>query len=380
MNTLSTFDFYPNVALSEPKQTKNFWLPLLQASAGAVFGGSAMLFIVANMRDMQWWQGLIIFTFFIVSIWLQLIIHELGHALGGRIMGMKLIALSIGRLRFEQSGNGLRMRWGSKIAGIGGFAFLLPPPGKAFSRLSQAVYLLGGPLANLIAALLGFLTIAMMGMTGLNKALVTVFSAMGLMLGLINLIPFYSGGFRTDGGGLIDLWRRPNLVACYFKLQQLLARSMGGERPRDWPTDMLPDLDLAADDMRTAVASMQLVWALDSKDNDAADHGARALWHSYHDVKTSPLQKSYIALNLAAFAACIKNDGALLSAWRVLCKGSMLDISANLACLEAEAARLRGDNSSLQALINEARSKLPRVHDAGSRIAMAERLDVLQKL
>jgi hypothetical protein len=380
MSIPDTFDFYPNVALSERKPKKNFWLPLLQASAGAVFGGAAMLFILANIRDMPWWQGLVIFAFFIVSIWLQLVIHELGHALGGRMVGMKLLALSIGRLRFEQSGNGLRIRWGSKIAGIGGFAFLLPPSDKPFSRFGQAIYLLGGPLANLMVALFGFLTISIIDMVGLNQALLTVFSAMGLMIGLINLIPFYSGGFRTDGGGLIDLWRRPDLVACYFKLQQLLARSMNGERPRDWPTDMLPDLNLATDEMHASVASMQLVWALDSKNNDIADHAARALWHRYHDVKTSPLQKSYIALNLAAFAACIKNDGALLGAWRALCKGSMLDISANLACLDAEAARLRGDNGALQALIDEARSKLPRVHDAGSRIAMAERLDFLESV
>jgi hypothetical protein len=369
---------FPDDDLIQSGKKSSAKIFLVQFLVGGAFGGTLAYAGMRAMGDLGGSEALLFFIALMFSLWLQLVIHELGHAAAGVSRGMQLLALGIGRIRIERTETGWRPRWGSKITGVGGFAFLLPQSGAAFDKTTQALYLAGGPLANLLTAGLGFLLISVLDLSGLLRGVLIVFAGSGLLLGIVNLIPFYSGGFRTDGGGLIDLWRRPQLVTSYFQIQQIVALSMAGKRPREWPVNLLPDLNAAVDELRLSVTSLRMSWAVDQSNAIAANECASVLWSCYHDEKTAPVHRSYIAMSLAGYAAVLQNDLALTQAWRSRSEGGMLDVSAHLAYLDAEIARLSNHQSDLVKLIDDARSKLHRVHDEGSRVALADRLSWIQ--
>jgi hypothetical protein len=379
MSSLSVENLLPDDSRIQVESKKLPVAVVLQLLIGGVFGAGAMLGAIYILEEMSGWQALMVFAALMISLWLQLLIHETGHTIGGLSMGMQLLAVGVGRLRVERSQHGWRAHWGAKIAGIGGFASLVPRAGAAFSRKTQAVYLFGGPFANLLCAALVFICLTLFDLAPMTKTLLGIFAGCGLAIGVTNLIPFYTSGFRSDGGGLIDLWRRPQLVTGYFQLQQLVALSMAGERPRDWPQNLLPDLSSAVDELRMPIASLRMSWAIDKQLYDEADKTAQELWDCYHDKKTAALQRNYLALGLAGYAAIRCDDLQLTQAWRERSVAGMLDISAHLAHLDAEIARLRGDKDQLQSLLEQARAKLPRVQDGGSRKALSDRLDWLQQ-
>ena len=89
-------------------------------------------------------------------------------------------------------------------------------------------------------------------------------------------------------------------------------------------------------------------------------------------------QRQGIALMVATYAAQSAADPGLLSAWRPLCEGGLLDLSASRAWLDAEAAAMADDAASARDFATRARAALPRVHDAGTVAVLQERLDRLE--
>ena len=79
---------------------------------------------------------------------------------------------------------------------------------------------------------------------------------------------------------------------------------------------------------------------------------------------------------MGGYAAIIARDGALLSAWRPLCEGGLLDLSPYRAWLDAELALLQ-DDPALPQRVTQARALLPRVHDAGSARVLEDHIDRL---
>ena len=136
-----------------------------------------------------------------------MILHEAGHALAGLAVGMRIVALGIGRWRFERGGDGWRAWRGPSLAGVGGFAALVPGPGRGGGAPAQAVYLLGGPLANLVAGA----GACVLAIAPASTAPAWVAGAIlglgisGVLMGAINLVPFRTHGWRSDGMGLADL-------------------------------------------------------------------------------------------------------------------------------------------------------------------------------
>src|SRR5690606_35515787 len=61
-----------------------------------------------------------------VAGWLQLLLHEAGHALAGLLVGRRFVGAGVGPLRLERGQGTWMLRWGGGVGGIGGFAAMLP--------------------------------------------------------------------------------------------------------------------------------------------------------------------------------------------------------------------------------------------------------------
>ncbi|MCD9007794.1 M50 family metallopeptidase [Luteimonas sp. XNQY3] len=319
--------------------------------------------------------GLPLLIAFFVSLWPHIVLHEAGHALAGLSRGMHAIAFGVGPFRIERGGDD-RWRWrhGGGVRGISGFAALLPRDGRGLSRGDQAVFLLGGPLANLATAALCVALVAWLPMPAwlAGAGLGIAFAA--AVMGLGNLLPMHLDGWRSDGRGLLDLARRTPDAALQLQINQLMALSLANVRPRDWPPASIPSLDtgVASTGLQQSARMLRLSHAIDRRDAGAARPEAEALAAAFANVPIA--FRSAIAVTLASHAALLVGDRALLAAWRARCEGGLMDLSPYRAWLDAEIARLDGDAAAVRTHLDQARALSERIPDAASRTVFDERL------
>jgi len=316
---------------------------------------------------------------FFLSGWPHIVLHEAGHAVAGLSRGMQAIAFGVGPFRVERGGDG-RWRWrhGGGIREIGGFAALMPRGERGLSRTDQMVYLSGGPLVNLATAALLLACAAWLPMP-VQLAVACVGAALAAAaLGFGNLLPMHMQGWRSDGRGLLDLLRRAPDAALQLQINQIMALSLAGVRPRDWPDAAMPEVAgkaNAANGLQLSGRLLRLSRAVDRRDAEAGRTEALALTAAFADA--APVFQSSIALMLASHAALLVGDRRLLSAWRLRCDGGLMDLSAYRAWLDAEIAWLDGDTAALAAHVERARGLAERIPDAASRLVFDERLDAL---
>lgn len=364
--------------LSPESKPKTNWRRVLGIAGWAV-GVAATGLVLDRFLDLDDAPALGLLAAFLVSMWLHTVIHEAGHALAGLAGGLKPVAFGLGHLRLQRTAGGWRFRWGGGIAGIGGFAMLLPPADAVPRRREQALYILGGPLSNLLLGVPALL-LANAAPPGVWAILGFGFGVAGLVTGLVNLVPFKTAGWLSDGAHLLLLRRDPQGALDGFRVQQLMQVSSDGQRPRDWPAALLPEQPLPdpATDSPWATADLQLrlLAAIDRGEPERARVYAR--WIAARWLRAEPQERPGIALSMAEHAAQIEDDLELLRAWRPLGQGGLLDQSCHEAWLDAEIALREGREADARALLATARSALPRVHDGGTRTAVAEQLDALE--
>lgn len=371
---------YPRPAASTGQSTKPGKTPWPMLALQFVLGGIGGFALIAGLDSLVddiplplLGLGLVIL---LAMLWLQVVVHEAGHAIAGLATGRRLIAAGMGPLRLERGVGGWQLRWGGGVQGIGGFAAMLPARDRRESRGRLAMFLLGGPLANLLcggAALAVLLAAPPAGDFARIALAATAFG--GGLLGVVNLLPFQSHGWHSDGHGLRELARDTPLFHAMRGQQDVLALALAGVRPRDWPAELLGEVpDTLPASGAAAIHSLRMGRALDGDDWPTARTTAIALADLYPGLPDG--QRQGIATTLAAYAART-GDAALLAAWRPLCDGGLLDLGPYRLWLDAEAAALAGDTAAAGALSAQARAAMPRIHDRASVVVMGEYLERL---
>jgi hypothetical protein len=314
------------------------------------------------------------------ALWLQTLLHEAGHAVAGLLGGKRAVGFGLGPWRFERGQGGWHARRGGGVQGIGGFAMLLSDGERGAGRGADALFLLGGPLTNVALAAGAYAAlVASPDMPVWATAALGTFALVGVVLGVVNLIPFRSRGWSTDGMGLVHLLRRDAAAAVARVHRELIVLAFRGVRPRDWPPALLgsvPEAATLTPHERVMLASMRLQAALDR--GDALPARAAALELAAAHAAMPDGVRQGIAVGLAAHAVQVEQDAELACAWLELSAGGLLDLSTSRAWIAAEVALLRDDAAQAAAQLALARQGLPRVHDAGSHAMLEERLARLE--
>jgi hypothetical protein len=135
--------------------------------------------------------------------------HELGHVLGGALVGFRFSLLAVGPLRIEREGR-LRVRFNSDLTTWGGIALSLPTDERDLHWRS-AVMVAGGPVFSGILGLAGLAVFAWMSASGQWSAglrlLAMTLGGTSLGLMVVTLIPMPMGLMLSDGGRLVRLLR-----------------------------------------------------------------------------------------------------------------------------------------------------------------------------
>jgi hypothetical protein len=186
--------------------TQVFWLPVIAYAfeGGQLRGFSMIAALLVSFATMP----------------LRVLIHELGHAWVGKLLGSQFITVVVG--------GGPRRR-SLRLAGIridlhrnpvsGGRTVQLGPPPSRF-RWREAAMLAAGPCANLASAALAMglaygVTASRLWGAQLVLGALTGFAVSSAWLGIFNLAPLKARGSSdvpTDGMKLLQLFGRPEVL------------------------------------------------------------------------------------------------------------------------------------------------------------------------
>ena len=167
------------------------------------------------------------------AILLQIVIHEAGHLLFGRLSGYGFNSFRIFSWIWIREEGRLTCRRLS-LAGTAGQCLMVPPELKD-GRMPVFLYNMGGALLNLIAAALFFVLSLLARGLPILAALLKMLAAVGLGVALLNGIPMRVGPVDNDGRNALALSRDPQAMYAFWLQMQVMAKIARGVRLKDMP-------------------------------------------------------------------------------------------------------------------------------------------------
>lgn len=177
---------------------------------------------------------LLLLVMLYVAVFLQTALHEGGHWLFGRMSGYRLSSIRVGGLLLVRDGGRWKRRHDRRL-GSGGPCRMLPPEQGADGRYPFALYLMGGCLANLLAAGLAMgLYVLLPKVSGLSAFLV-IFAVVGALFALLNGLPLRFGSTDNDGCNVLSLRKNPEARRALWIQLQIEGGLDRGGRLKDMP-------------------------------------------------------------------------------------------------------------------------------------------------
>lgn len=189
-----------------------------------------------------------------LALFLQLVIHEAGHLLGGLVTGYRFSSFRVGSFMWVKEGSRLRLRRLS-IAGTGGQCLMAPPDMRG-GRFPVFLYNLGGSLMNLAAAAVSLGLWALCRDMALLPAFFLMLAFIGAVIALMNGVPLPVGNVNNDGHNALSLSRDPAALRAFWVQMKVNERISQGVRLKDMPEEWftLPDDALLQNSMTAATA------------------------------------------------------------------------------------------------------------------------------
>ena len=377
--------------------TRPWWRPLLEVLPFAIGGGligalgvsiGERLGATLPTLDFSPSQTVLLMTVSFVALIGSIVVHELGHLLGGALVGFRAFLLIVGPLRLERSATGWRFAMNRSIALAGGLAGTAPTDAHRV-RQRMAVVFAGGPIASVITGVMAlawcvalrpseFDMATPFGRVLLAAALAAyAFGSCGI--GLVTLVPGRTSGFRTDGAQLLTFLRGGAAGDRAAAIGALAGLSLSGVRPRDYARDLLATAMRPEDGSGEELAAWQLSLAA------AVDSGDEPTARSLLDRILGALDRAP-----SLTVATQRYDAALLFArWGDLDRArEQLAAAGDAPAFAAEhlppmaraAIAIReGDVAGARAQLADARRLLDRSFDVGGLKMSRDTLDALER-
>lgn len=213
---------------------------LFMMSVGAVCGISITRYL-ENMSETGKSIGEIVFsaigllTGVYITLLLQIILHEAGHLLFGRITGYRFSSFRIGSFMWMKDNGAIRFRR-LTLAGTGGQCLMVPPEMQN-GKIPFILYNMGGSIINFLSSVL-FAGIALL--TRNNSAAASLFmipAVTGFAFALVNGIPMRLKAVNNDGFNAISLGRDPEALRSFWIQMKSNELSVKGMRIKDMPEE-----------------------------------------------------------------------------------------------------------------------------------------------
>lgn len=196
----------------------------------------------------------------VISFYLAIIIHELGHAVVGKFQGMALLNLSIGPIVFERENGRLRMLFMRTALGYAGRAVMYFPtqtPEKVMQKkLIRYVY--GGPIVNIVVGIVS----VMISFIWIHHPFYLIFGTLNLYLGITNLTSAQVKTVMTDGMHIKKLKNVPVEQSVMIHVHKQLTEDLHTDSPKDWHKgniEKLSELMIANKDNMEGISLLPMI-------------------------------------------------------------------------------------------------------------------------
>lgn len=248
------------------------------------------------------------FVFFIALmalIWLETIVHEMGHLVAGWLVGFRFVMITVSRLKLRSTDKGLRLSLTDKADVQSGSALMVPTTLDNL-RARWLVMTAGGMAGNVLlgCGFFGWMVFDPQGMWGL----LPFATGLSFVLGLINLLPLRVNGYNSDGAYMKVLLQGGPRADRFCYLTMISGASRMGRRPNQWDHAWIEGILRPADGtMDDALANhVAFYWAMDVGQVEWAD---RYMARCIELVGTLPphLQPAFYADAAFLRAYCFKD-------------------------------------------------------------------------
>ncbi len=299
-------------------------------------------------------------------IFLETIIHELGHLVTASLVGFRFHFFMVGFLTvFRRNGQLLAaFERLPEASGAGAAGFV--PYGADNLEIRTRLVALGGPIGSALLSLLGLLLVLNVSSDGLLAFTAGMLAAYPLISIMFNLPPYQSGGYTSDGAivFMTDAGR------AVIDRNQIVAQSARGKRPRDWLYEGIQKL--LSLHQPTAVQAAGHLYAayhaLDHADLETVRHHLTQALTRQDDVVGQLYAQ--IKLEAAYITAQYDNDKQLArSHFEAGCEASLLVDRSILCRAQAAVLLAEGDLEGGRAALECARLSLETSLDKGLAVA-----------
>lgn len=237
----------------------------------AVFGGDYVdsLFTKQNLGT-----GLLSLAILLIvlycSIFIQIIIHEGGHYLFGKLTGYEFISFRIGKWMFMRIDGRIQTKKFS-IRGTGGQCLMMPPDGDGYD-FPYKLYNFGGSIVNLVSGLFCLLLVAILPYIPILTLFLVANIIVGIGFALMNGIPIKSGGMTNDGYNALSIGKGPELLHALWIQLRVNGLLASGKRLHDMPYEYfeLPENADLRNPMIASIVAMRSGYFHDKMEFDKA--------------------------------------------------------------------------------------------------------------
>ncbi len=241
----------------------------------------------------------------LAAVYSAVLIHEFGHVLGGVLVGFRFNSLRVSRLQVDRPFKLSLYR--GKSAGAGGWASMFPTRSDHLAWRAL-VMIFAGPAANL-------LTVSVLLLFPVRGPLLAWFFVASLIMGLINLLPFRSGAYHSDGSRILMLLMSRKRGERWVAMLKLSAELREGVMPEAMSPKYLAKAVALRDKSPDTVAAHVLAYSTafhQHKDDEAAAMLEICLQYASY---TSPLVRASLMSDAAIFQARRRRNLVLAQEW-----------------------------------------------------------------
>lgn len=198
---------------------------------------------------------LIAVVIFYLTLYVQLIIHELGHLIFGLLSGYKFSSFRIGSLILVKTNRKFKLKT-LNIAGTGGQCLMTPPDLKD-NKMPVILYNLGGAILNIITA---FIFIILNLICKDNIVLAYIFDTLalfGIYFAALNGIPMKMGIIDNDAFNAISLSRDEHAQKAFWTQLKINETLTKNKRLKDMPKEWF-ELDKNANLNNSIIAAISV--------------------------------------------------------------------------------------------------------------------------
>lgn len=178
---------------------------------------------------------IIFFLSIYITMYVQLIIHELGHLIFGLMSGYKFSSFRIGNIMLLKSGGKLKFKK-LTITGTAGQCLMSPPDMKE-DKMPVILYNLGGALLNTISCIILFIIYLFIKNNDFVSIIFELSIAYGIYFAALNAIPMKTGTIDNDGYNALSLTINPDAQKAFWIQLKINEMQSKGTRLKNMPEE-----------------------------------------------------------------------------------------------------------------------------------------------